>query len=234
MRCVHDWEGGRLKYISITRRHCGAVCAFTQSGRAGPAEAGHTTCTPLHQQEHGAPLRRSCPHWHKAGSTSVRGGSCANMCPHFSKCHFLASLPSATQDPQHCNRARVGSITPALQPPNCSTVKIWVTQVLAQPPFFNLCISPIGFKGASWCPPSFAVRPLAAQYCFISFPSPGNHAIIVLSLTKGIQILLPQPQKTMEQQKEQKGTERSAPALKESSSCPGPELGFRASCTGPW
>ena len=96
----------------ITRRHCGTVCAFTQSRGAGPAETGHTACTPLRGHEHGAPLGRSCPRRHKARSTSVRGGSSAHASPHLPKCHFLASLPSATQDPPTLQQSPGWDVSP--------------------------------------------------------------------------------------------------------------------------
>lgn len=75
------------------------------------------------------------------------------------------------------------------------------------PPSLDLRTSPMEFKGDNTpCyPPSFAIRALAIQYCFISSPSPGNQAIIVFTLLKGIQTLLPQPQKKMEPLEEQKG-----------------------------
>lgn len=115
-------------------------------------------------------------------------------------------LPPRTPHP--CSKARVGDVTPAPQSSNSFAVKeTWVTHVLAQPPFLDLCTSPVGFKGnnASCCPPSFAIRVLASQYCFISYPSPGNHTVIVFTLLKGVQILLPQPQKKMEPLEQQKG-----------------------------
>lgn len=115
-------------------------------------------------------------------------------------------LPPRT--PQPCSKARVGDVTPAPQPPNSFAVKeTWVTHVLAQPPFLDLRTSPMGFKGnkASCCPPSFAISMLASQYCFISSPSPGHHTVIVFTLLKGVQILLPQAQKKMEPLEEQKG-----------------------------
>lgn len=191
----------------ITRRHCGTVCAFTQSRGAGPAETGHVSCTPLHRRERGAPLGRSYPCEHKAEGMSVHGGSCAHACPHLSKCHFLV-LVCHPGPPQPYSRARVRHVTPALQPLNSFTVKeIWVTHVLAQPPFFDLHTSSMGFKGdkTSCYTPLFAIRALTTQHHFISSPSPGNHTIIAFTLLKGVQILLPQPQKKVEPLEEQKG-----------------------------
>ncbi|KAM6415420.1 regulator of G-protein signaling protein-like [Rhynochetos jubatus] len=122
---------------------------------------------------------------------------------------------------------------PTLQPPKSFAVKgIWVTHALAQPSFLDLCTSPVGFKGdnTSRRPPSFAIRALATQYCFLSSPSPGGHAVIVFTLLKGIQILLPQPQK-MELLEKQEGE----PVLKGSflPQVLGWELGSRAPCTSP-
>nr|XP_009491241.1 PREDICTED: regulator of G-protein signaling protein-like [Pelecanus crispus] len=55
------------------------------------------------------------------------------------------------------------------------------------------------------------------------FSSPGNHTIIVFTLLKGVQILLPQPQKKMEPLEEQKDSARSLEkrlSFSKSASCP--------------
>ncbi|CAN0292277.1 unnamed protein product [Bubo scandiacus] len=131
------------------------------------------------------------------------------------------SLPSTKTSSEPPDVYSPTHVTPVLQPPNSFAVKeMWVTHVLAQPPFLDLRTSPLGFKGdnTSCCPPSFAT-----PYRFISSPSPSNHTIIVFTLLKGIQILLPKPQKKTKLPEEQKDSDKSCEkrlSIGKSASCP--------------
>lgn len=51
----------------------------------------------------------------------------------------------------------VGHATPALQPPNSFAVEMWVTHILAQPPFLDCCTSLMGLK--------WTTRPAASLIC---------------------------------------------------------------------